>query len=323
MRSSTSSSKPPERRGPRLDRRVLLLVFAALLVVELGVRVIEPRLSLDIRHIQAIPDIVSDVHESAGPSVVFFGNSLTRAGVDLGVMASGLAPAGVERGGVAAVYPDDTTILDWIYVYEHYLARPDLEPDLLVLGFAVWHLQDADVQATQTLRLGRHFTSWASLGTLFSQDVHRSEERLNVILAKTSRAFANRERISRRVLAALPGYQASAARINDVLRRAEETDETDETVEPTYRQVERFLRSAAAGGTRVVVVAMPTRTRYDLDPRLPDVVEENGAVFVDARDVPGLEPARFRDALHLDEAGAAIYSAYVAPLLLEAWDRMP
>src|SRR5690606_4250107 len=127
MRSSTSSSKPPERRGPRLDRRVLLLVFAALLVVELGVRVIEPRLSLDIRHIQAIPDIVSDVHESAGPSVVFFGNSLTRAGVDLGVMASGLAPAGVERGGVAAVYPDDTTILDWIYVYEHYLARPDLE----------------------------------------------------------------------------------------------------------------------------------------------------------------------------------------------------
>src|SRR5690606_36077115 len=143
---------------------------------------------------------------------------------------------------------------------------------------------------------------------------------LNVILAKTSRAFANRERISRRVLAVLPGYPASAARINDVLRRAEETDET---VEPTYRQAERFLRSAAAGGTRVMVVAMPTRTRYDLDPHLPDVVEENGAVFVDACDVPGLEPARFRDALHLDEAGAAIYSAYVAPMLLEAWDRMP
>lgn len=298
---------------------MLAFVLAALVVVELGVRVIEPRLSLDIRHIEAIPDTVSEVHESTGPSVLFFGNSLTRAGVDLDIMASGLAPAGVERDGVAAVYPDDTTILDWIYVYEHYLARPNREPDLLVLGFAAWHLQDSDVRSTQALRLGRHFTSWASLGTLFSQDAHRSEDRLNVLLAKTSRTFANRERISRRVLAALPGYQASADRINDVLQRAAENDDA---VAPSYRQLERFLRNAGAGGTRVVVVAMPTRSSYDLDPRLPNVIEANGAVFVDARDVPGLEPAHFRDALHLDEAGAAIYSAYVAPLLLDAWDRM-
>lgn len=289
-------------------------VLAALLLVEVGVRLVEPRLSLDIQHIEDIPRIAADLDESAGPTLLFFGNSLTREGVDLGVVADGMASVGVGADGIAAIYPDDTTILDWVYVYDRFLARANHAPDVLVLGFALGHLEDADVRPTQTYRLGRHFTTWGSLRELFANDVRRSEDRLDVVLAKLSRAFANRERISRRVLAALPGYAASADRINAALQEAADVPRAQAPT-PTYTMLTRFLRNAAEHGTRVVVVAMPIRSPYGLDARLPEVVAANGATFLDARQVPGLEPSSFRDGLHLTEQGAELYSAYLASRL--------
>src|SRR5690606_10559563 len=89
-------------------------------------------------------------------------------------------------------------------------------------------------------------------------------DRMNVLLARYSAAFANRERVSRRVLALLPGYEESAQRVNDLLREPEEAQASA----PTYGRLERFVREVVGSGAELVLAAMPTRAGYDLDPEL-------------------------------------------------------
>src|SRR5690606_31684789 len=66
--------------------RVPAFVLAALLLVEVGVRAVEERLSIDVRHINRMDEIVTALVAAPGPSVLFVGNSLTREGVDLELM---------------------------------------------------------------------------------------------------------------------------------------------------------------------------------------------------------------------------------------------
>src|SRR5690606_20015032 len=125
--------------------RVPAFVLAALLLVEVGVRAVEERLSIDVRHINRMDEIVTALVAAPGPSVLFVGNSLTREGVDLELMRAGLAANRAGEWNVAAVYPDDTAVLDWLYLYDRYVVENDAVPDVVVVGFGIWHLEDRPI----------------------------------------------------------------------------------------------------------------------------------------------------------------------------------
>jgi hypothetical protein len=308
MSSSTSSSN--------WRFRVVVMVVGVLVLVEVGARVTEPWISLDVRHIAEIPQIVDELDRAVGRQILFFGNSLTRRGVDLDVIADVLGPEVVPRDGVAAFYPDDTTMLDWLYLYEHVVSRPNHDPDVVILGFALTHLEDTSLRAAQTYRLGRHFTSWASLPDLFEQDITRGDDRIDIVVSKLSRAYANRDRISRRVLDLLPSYRASADWIND--RRERRAGSDGGPYRPTYRRLDRFVQHAKQRGTTVILVAMPLRAPYALDPGFQQYVEDFKITFIDAREVPGLNVTHYLDSMHLGPEGARIFSAYLGWRLTDA-----
>lgn len=298
--------------------RTPAFVLGALLLIEMGIRLTEERLSLDIRHIRRMEGIVAELDASTSPRVLFIGNSLTRHGADLDLMKEVLAANGVEELSVAAIHPDDTMVLDWLYLYDRYVVENDAVPDAVVVGFGIWHLEDRPISRAQAYRLGRHFASDRMLGQLLGTDLTTLTDRMNVLLARYSAAFANRERVSRRVLALLPGYEESAQRVNDLLREPEEAQASA----PTYGRLERFVREVVGSGAELVLAAMPTRAGYDLDPELVRVAEAAGARVLDLRDVPGLTAAMFADPLHLDDGGAELFSRHaaqeLAPLLSPA-----
>src|SRR5690606_3757118 len=152
MRSSTSSSSVDDvnvaAKAPRTGGgwRTALLVVGALVLVEVAVGAVETRLSVDNRHIGEIGSIVAGLEaagsEDGATTVLFLGNSLTRRGVDLDTFERALASAGVANGAAAAVYPDDTSVLDWLYLYESAIVAEDAVPDVVVIGFGMWHLED-------------------------------------------------------------------------------------------------------------------------------------------------------------------------------------
>ncbi|HEX7038497.1 MAG TPA: hypothetical protein VF202_00115 [Trueperaceae bacterium] len=307
------------RAGARwwLYLRTPAFVLAVLLLVEVGVRVTEERLSLDVEHIHEMGDIVRDLADAPGPSVLFIGNSLTRRGVDVDLMRAGLDEDGAGDWNVAALYPDDTAVLDWVYLYDRYVIGQDAVPDVVVVGFGNWHLEDRPISRAQSYRLGRYFASDRMLGYLVGTELTSLADKINVLLSHYSAAFANRERISRRVLSLLPGYEESARRINDLLKGSEDVAEAP----ATYERLERLVKEVEGSGAELVLTAMPTRSGYDLDPQLVKVAEEAGARVIDLRDVPGLTTEMFEDPLHLGPEGAALYTSYAAEALAPLLSR--
>ena len=104
-------------------------MLALLLVVEAGMRRLEPYLSADVEHIQNIPKIVGRFDQT-GHDLLFLGSSMTRHGVDAAALEPVLAAQGVAPGtfSLSFIYPDASDILDWTYVYHHYLSPPAAQP---------------------------------------------------------------------------------------------------------------------------------------------------------------------------------------------------
>lgn len=200
-----------------MSRGVLLGAALLLCVVEGAFRLFEGSLSVDLQHIGEIPDLVGDLSEAPGRRIAFLGNSLTRAGVAPRVFLAESEKSGLGPVSIARVYPDDSRIGEWIYVFEHYFADPRRLPEVLVVGFARDQLVDRYDLALE--RIAAFYTSASDIPGIFRSDVHRFAERVEFLLAYTSRAFALRERVSRRVLAALiPRYRETSRRMNESLR---------------------------------------------------------------------------------------------------------
>ncbi len=315
--AGAGTTMAPARTRWWLYLRTPAFVLAVLLLVEVGVRATEERLSLDVKHIHDMGRIVSDLAAAPGPSLLFIGNSLTRRGVDVDLMRAGLDEDGAGEWNVAAVYPDDTAVLDWIYLYDRYVVEQDAVPDVVAVGFGIWHLEDRPISRAQSYRLGRYFASGRMLGQLVNTEMTNLADKMNVLLSHYSAAFANRERISRRVLSLLPGYEESAQRLNDLLKASDDAPETA----PTYEHLRRLVAEVEGSGADLVLVAMPTRAGYDLDPQLVRVAEEAGARVVDLRDVPGLTTAMFLDPLHLSPEGAELFTRQAAEALAPLLSR--
>lgn len=297
-----------------------MFVVAVLALVEIGVRAVETRLSVDVIHIKSINGVVRDLIRSSEMaderSVLFIGNSLTRRGVDIDVFTETLERGGLSRLRLAAVYPDDTTVLDWTYLYKHAVREAGAVPDAVVIGFGWTHLDDRPVSRAQSYRLGRYFASWADMPPLLREDVTALPDRVNIVLSKVSATFANRERISKRVLSFLPYYQASANTVNEIALRDNKA-EGDDRSDSRYRRLEQLIEAVEESGAELVFISMPMLEGHDLDPRIVEIIEANGSHHVDARDVPGLAPEHYLDPLHLDPAsGALLYSSHAAELLV-------
>jgi hypothetical protein len=314
MNLSTSSSKG--------HWRAIILALALLLAVEGVVRWLEPSLSTDVRHIEHIPQTLRELAGNPGDHVLFLGNSLTREGVDMQVLRPVLArqQVNLQNLNFGFVYPDSADILDWLYVYRHNVSEAT-RPDVLIVSFADDALADEDFPDPESIRrLARHHTAPADIPYVFSEDLTRLSQRGDFLISKLFVSFAHRERVRTRFLySVLPNYQATQRAIN----QANAPTPTQGTALPDYHysRLERFLELVDTQKVDVIFVAMPTLTPYLLDPALPGLVTNAGAQFIDLSTVLQLSSGDFKDYLHLNQAGAKIYSRIfgreLAPYLLE------
>ena len=187
------------------EAAALSFVALALLTCELGLRASIQRASIDVRHIRAIPKIVAGLAGARHPTFLFLGNSLTRSGVIPEVLAGTRAAGGFGKAHVALIHPDDTTISDWLYLYERFVRSKGAAPDVLLIGFAKDHLSDS--HALHVDRLGGYFGGLGALPEAFSYDVPDLNGRVSYLLSSLSCAYANRDRVRTQVFASLPVLQ--------------------------------------------------------------------------------------------------------------------
>ncbi len=301
MNSSISSSNK--------EIRVIAGIILLLLVCESLVRVVEGSISIDIRHIQEMPAIVERLRSAKPVRVLFLGNSLTRLGVDLTTIRENLKAEHATGLALESIYPDDTTICDWYYVYRTFLVNRHVAPELVVVGFVNTHLEDR--AQLHVSRLGGYFGGLSALPEAFRNDIPGLGDRIQYLLSSVSRLFANHERIRDRLLDLIvPNYRDSAQTINRAtLWQAQKRHEGDQ---PTYQRLQRFLQLVQRHGARLALVAMPLPNSYPLPDALRTTVAAEGGLLLDLRHVKGLGLKDFPDNYHLSPRGAKIYSAALA-----------
>jgi hypothetical protein len=299
----SSGARPAERRF-QFEARALLFVALALAASEAGMRVAANRLSLDMQHIAGIPEVAEAVRRDPSRTVLFLGNSLTRRGVDLRV----IGPALGKCVRAYAVYPDDTTILDWHYTLERFFVDAGAAPSVVVVGYASFHLDDSAPYHPERIA---QYAGLRYAGELFANDLRGADARANYLLSSVSMAFAEGGRLKLMIFDHLiPAYRATAQWLNSAA-----LGEMERNTGSSLERLKRFLALCRAAGIAPVFVAMPVPGSYPLDPRIPATVAAGGGRFIDLRQTPGIDDKCYLDGHHLNPRGAVLYSTALAPRL--------
>lgn len=287
-----------------------LLVLA---VCELGVRVFERRLSVDAR----IPALSKRLGEGEGQLVLVIGNSLVRDGVDVDILEAEMRAQGVGPVHIERAYLRNTIINDWYYAFKRHFVDTGRLPGALIMCFSNSHLEDGPIQRQL---VARYYSSPHDIPQIFAEDVRNFDGRIDFLLSAGSASFTHRTNIERRILDTLiPHYRGSAMRINDAL--AYEARKRSLGYQPTYRRLEQLIRLAESHGVRVVLVAMPVESLYEINPQINRTVEATGATFIDSRLAEGLSEESYSDRMHMTSSGAATYSRSLARQLADYFKR--
>ncbi|MCG6156734.1 hypothetical protein [Rubinisphaera margarita] len=306
LQKPPSEALPGRKRPLRTEWRVLGVVILCFLMLEFGFRIRGDVLSKDISHLQSFDRLSREL--AAGPEdelrVLFLGNSLTRYGVDQKLFVE-LTGENTEKPLRAVkVNPDNTALADWYYAYQSYFDKPERVPDVVVIGFEGGHLRDAPSHHPD--RLAYYYCRGRQPAELGQFDLKTFEERAYFTLCSMSAAFANRDRIQRRVLdMVIPSYRSGMDELN--LRMAADAGKVVEQ-EPSYERLLKFVAMAERNQVQVILAAMPVPEYYEFDQAMLDVVHSTSAELVDCREVPGLKVTMFFDGLHMDEDAARLYT---------------
>lgn len=276
--------------------------------IEVGIRLSEPFLSLDLLHLRNLPNILEKFSVGAGPRVLFLGNSMTREGLKLSTLTQEFSNPNSETMTFEKVHPDDTSICDWLFLYKHFVTEPGHAPDFLVISWAWGNLVDCPMDP---MRLGAHYSNLADFPDVVFHVLHSNEARAKFILSHFLRSFAHRERVKNRVLdMVIPNYRTAARRFNETLNERSSSELKFQKLK--YTQFEQLVKLAQTNGTKVILAAMPIRDGYEIDHELRRIANNIGVEFLDIRDIQGMTENSFQDEIHLNSQGADLYTRALA-----------
>lgn len=291
------------------EARVVLALLASIALVDVGLRLTDSRLSGNLAHIEAIPQIVGAAGEPERESLLVLGNSLTNNGV-----APDILSARLPHVSLAKVTPDATGLWDWQCLLDHQVVeRSDVQFDTVVLGFA-WHLL-SDQSRVDASRLGALYCRAGDLGRAEEIGLQGSGDIGEFVAAKVLRTYALRDTLRNRLFqAAVPNYIEFTQAAN-VARAGAANDKpapSAATAKYTYQTFTALVERLKIEGTRVIVVAMPVRQEYELDAELRSLQDRGMLEIIDLRRLAGIGPQHYLDGMHLNPAGRQILSHALA-----------
>jgi len=285
-----------ERDGecrPWTEWKIVAFLLVAILGLEIGMRAIESKLSIDLLHQTEIPTIFVDIKNATGPRVMFLGNSLVRESVDIEAFET---VYGEQPLTVAKSNPDNTSVVEWRYLFADAVAGEKLPADLVVIGYAEDQLSDNGI--VKPRRLGVNYLKAETQAEIWSSDVTSFSDRSELLLAALLHSFAHSERVRTRVLEGIiPMYRGTAQRLNGATPRSlRRSNAEGESPERTYKRFDQIVQIAKERSLPIALVAIPVGDAYELDGAFVEDCQSRGILHIDARNVDGIKaPDNFLD----------------------------
>ena len=278
-------------------------LFATFLLLDLGLRAADDRLSGNLAHIGEIPSLVGDLgSQGSAQATLLLGNSLTNNGVDAAQLAQ----------PVGKVTPDGSSLWDWKCIVEKQLLdHPERKVSRVVLGTA-WHLASDDTRADPS-RLGALFCSLGDIAHPSNVGISTPGDIGEFIVARGSHLYALRDTLRNRTLDKfIPHYKRFASEQNAAGRTDDKPLANGAAPEVPYENLAALAHALKSRGTELVVVLMPVKQSYEADPALQALAARGDLRLIDYRHLPGIEPAHFIDEMHLGPSGREVLTAQLA-----------
>ncbi len=124
------------------ETRVVLVLLAAIALVDVGLRLAEPRLSGTLAHVAEIPELIAAAGNPQQHPLLLLGNSLTNNGV-----APAVIEAALQDMSIAKVTPDGTGLWDWQCLLDHQVVeRREVQYDTVAIGYRLAPAERPDPQ---------------------------------------------------------------------------------------------------------------------------------------------------------------------------------
>ena len=88
--------------------------------------------------------------------ILIIGNSLTREGINESILKEMLIPNQIEIGKVSIIYLDDTSIIEWYYIFKSYFYDNGNYPRKLILNFALDQLSSQELEFEELSRISSY-----------------------------------------------------------------------------------------------------------------------------------------------------------------------
>jgi hypothetical protein len=279
------------------------VVVLCLTSLEAFTRTVLVRESKDLSRFSTYPARARELMARPGPHVLFLGNSATERGVD-----SRLAEQ--ELGVPAELFSADSSHINtWIWMMDAEFWKAGRSPELVVIDYFGKSLEDG--RHLELGRLAQFFTDRDDWSELFEAELPTLDRRVELVVSSIWATFAFRDRIRDRIFKLIPGYEHYAT-VENAENNAMDKSEHGATAPGSWSTLQRFLVLARDHHTRVVFVAFPTRSDYELEQPSLDAIRAAGMTHLDLRHVPELDPAKhYDDGIHLNAEGRRIYTLHL------------
>lgn len=283
-------------------KQLLLSILIIFVSIEVTLRLLEDKLSLDLKHYHEMNAIVSSV--TSTNDLLFLGNSLTRRGIDQTTIQKHF-----PKRNIHYIYPDDTTIVEWTWILKSKVLH-NKNIKHIFLSFANTQLQDKDIANQQIIRLAS-IISFHELFTLIQQEHLNINQSLQLIFAHFSKIIALQDRINKRFLDLLPHYRYTTQAINQHLQKEQSMQITKHN-NSSADHLKEFIKICKQNDIHLYIIAMPVQTAYTIP--LRQQIEDNNVHLIELNALP-MDDTLYLDHLHLNPTGAKRYSHKLAETL--------
>ncbi|ODB85497.1 hypothetical protein A3195_18085 [Candidatus Thiodiazotropha endoloripes] len=290
---------------------ILTAVVLTVVLLEIGLRAFENRLSGNLNHINQIPDIAAEYEQHQGTNILFLGNSLINEAVDISQLNRQLS----DDYLVKKITPDGTSLWDWNMILRNNLITPDMQLDYLVIGFA-WGLLNDDYRPNPS-RLGGYFSGLGDGRLLFDYGMSDFAELSEFIIGWASKLFVNREAVRNKILNNLvPNYETFVQVQNQAgaPEQAVHQTQADGTL-PDYRMLNDLIDQLDEQGIKLVMIAMPIEGAYSVNEKLKETLQKRAYLYKDYRDNFRSFGALYKDGVHFNEKGREQFTTTLGKLI--------
>ena len=311
---------PTDKCAPSMRQEIRVVVAVVLFVIsmEIVARIMAPNIDSDREHIHMFPEIIAESAKEAEreelPNVIFFGNSLMRAGLDEKLVSDCLRKTEGPRIVSAKITPVGTAMLDWVYLYQRYFENTNQHPEILVVGFVAHHIHDQE--PIKLRRLSRHFLAINDFPEIWSRDLHDFHSIIQSTLCHFSALEGDQPEHQLKILSGVVSdYNKGLNTNNDIIRAAGQRaalKSNMETKEQTFSRMQRLIKICKKHGVEIWFVPMPQPEKWNLHPDAVALIERNEMKLLDARQIKGMTADDFWDGYHLGERGKKKFSYWMA-----------